>query len=269
MKTVLRFGDSGADVKRLQQALLDLGFNPGAIDGQFGGGTLAAVMALQHSQGLLADGVAGPRTQSALGLAASPLLADTTAGFTVQIAGQMCPFTPLAHIKSNLPVLLQALSRRGLHDRTMALMAVATIRAETESFLPVSEGPSRFNTSPSGHPFDLYDRRRDLGNRGAPDGARFRGRGFVQLTGRHNYATYGPRLNPAADLLAHPELANASDIAADLLCLFLGDRELQIKDALMHGNLQAARRLVNGGVHGLARFSDAYRIGDGLLPASI
>lgn len=62
----------------------------------------------------------------------------------------------------------------------MTLMAVATIRAEAESFLPISEGRSRFSTSPSGHPFDLYDKRRDLGNRGSPDGERYRGRGFVQ-----------------------------------------------------------------------------------------
>jgi peptidoglycan L-alanyl-D-glutamate endopeptidase CwlK len=54
-------------------------------------------------------------------------------------------------------------------------------------------------------------------------------------------------------------------VAADLLALFLGDRELQIKDALLHGNLMAARRLVNGGTHGLDRFSDAYRRGEALI----
>ena len=45
-----------------------------------------------------------------------------------------------------------------------------------------------------------------------------------------------------------------------------GGREVQIKDALLNGNLQAARRLVNGGLNGLDRFSEAYRIGDSLLP---
>jgi peptidoglycan L-alanyl-D-glutamate endopeptidase CwlK len=34
----------------------------------------------------------------------------------------------------------------------------------------------------------------------------------------------------------------------------------------MHGNLAAARRLVNGGSHGLSDFTDAYRTGDALLP---
>jgi len=145
------------------------------------------------------------------------------------------------------------------------LMAVATIRAETAGFMPLDEGESRFNTSPSGHPFDLYDSRKDLGNTGPRDGADFKGRGFVQLTGRLNYAKYGPMLLPPVDLLANPELANSPSVAADILSLFLRDRELQIKDALMHGNMQAARRLVNGGSNGLDQFTDAYDIGNSLI----
>ena len=264
--TMLRVGAKGSEVRRLQQALADLGFRPGLIDGDFGGGTEAAVIAFQRSRGLLPDGVAGPRTQAALGLTHDATLPSAAGEMSVQVASRMCPFTPLANIKANLPVVVDSLGRHGLQDRTMMLMAVASIRAETESFLPISEGRSRFNTSPSGAPFDLYDHRTDLGNRGSPDGQRFRGRGFIQLTGRFNYARFGPRLNPPLDLEAHPELANASDIAADLLSLFLKSRELNIKDALMHGNLQAARRLVNGGSHGLERFSEAYRTGDALLP---
>lgn len=263
---VLRLGDQGREVKALQRALLARGFNPGLADGEFGGGTLAALLAFQRSEAMLADGVAGPRTLAALGLIDTPALPDVGAQMTVQVASRMCPATPLANIKANLPVVLDSLRAKGLVHRTMTLMAVASIRAETESFLPVSEGRSRFNTSPSGHAFDLYDNRRDLGHRGAPDGERYRGRGFIQLTGRFNYNKYGPRLQPPLDLEAQPELANASKVAADLLSLFLGEREMQIKDALLHGNLQAARRLVNGGVHGLDRFSDAYKIGDSLLP---
>jgi peptidoglycan L-alanyl-D-glutamate endopeptidase CwlK len=266
MSEVLRFGSRGATVKRLQQALKQAGFNPGAIDGEFGSGVEQAVIAFQRSRGLLADGVAGPRTQNALGLMGDASLPDATPAMSVQVAGRMCPGAQLDNIKANLPVLLDALARHRLHDRTMVLMAVATIRAETASFLPVSEGRSKFNSSPGGHPFDLYDFRGDLGNQGPPDGERYRGRGFVQLTGRSNYAQYGRRLSPAIDLVAHPTLANASDVAADLLCLFLGDRELNIKDALMHQNFAAARRLVNGGSHGLDAFTEAFRTGDAMLP---
>jgi putative chitinase len=262
----LRIGDTGRAVEALQSALKERGFDPGLVDGAFGAGTEAAVLAFQRSEGLLADGVAGPRTQAALRLADSPELPDVTGQITVQVASRMCPFTPLSNIKASLPVVLDSLGRAGLGHRTMTLMAVATIRAETESFMPVSEGRSRFNTSPAGHAFDLYDNRRDLGNRGSPDGERYRGRGFVQLTGRFNYARFGPQLNPPLNLEREPELANNTRVAADLLSLFLGASELQIKDALLNGNLQAARRLVNGGLNGLDRFAEAYRIGAGLLP---
>lgn len=265
---VLKLGLGGADVLALQKALAGKGFPPGNLDSRFGRGTEAAVAAFQASEGLLADGIAGPRTLAALGLADDATLADVTDKVSLRIVVEMFPATPIGNIKRNLPIVLDALRKRTLHDRGMVLMALATIRAEVAPFLPMSEGLSKFNTSPNGHPFDLYDNRRDLGNRGPPDGERYQGRGFVQLTGRANYRTYGPRLLTPADLENSPDLASATQIAADLLALFIGDRELQIKDALMHGNLMAARRLVNGGTHGLADFTQAYETGDRLLPAS-
>lgn len=266
--TTLKTGMSGPEVKALQQALLAHGFDPGAPDGAFGGGTEAAVMAFQKSEGLLADGIAGPRTLSALGLADSDDLPSALPGVTVQVVSGMFPQTPIGNIKANLPPVTQALADSGLQDRKMVLMALATIRAETESFMPVAEGLSKFNTSPSGHPFDLYDNRKDLGNTGAPDGASFKGRGFVQLTGRANYRQFGPQLSPPLDLEADPDRAAEADTAAALLALFIKARELQIRDALLHGNLMAARRLVNGGSNGLDRFTDAYNRGDELLPPS-
>jgi putative chitinase len=262
---MLQPGSTGDSVAALQQALSAKGFNPGNIDGIFGSGTEAAVLSFQHSTGLLADGIAGPRTLSALGLADSDALPDATGNMSVQVASQMCPGATLGNIKANLPVLLASLTKYDLVDKTMLLMAVATIRVETAGFVPLDEGHSKYNTSPSGAPFDLYDNRADLGNQGAPDGADFKGRGFIQLTGRANYTRYGPRLNPPVDLVTTPELANSPQVAADLLSLFLNDRELQIKDALMHGNMQAARRLVNGGTTGIDDFTSAYNIGYSLM----
>lgn len=146
----LELGASGAAVKKLQQALADAGFAPGAIDGDFGAGTEAAVLAFQRSQGLLPDGVAGPRTQAALGMIKIGQLPSVLEEVDVQVVAQMFPATPLGHIKTHLPYILAALKEANLVDKPMVLTALATIRAETESFEPVSEGLSRFNTSPSG-----------------------------------------------------------------------------------------------------------------------
>lgn len=177
----------------------------------------------------------------------------------------MFPMTPLNNLKKNLPFVLTALEESGLTDRGIVLMALATIRAETESFRPIDEGKSRFNTSPGGRPFDLYDNRKDLGNQGSPDGATFKGRGYIQLTGRDNYRTIGTDIGLGKKLLDEPALANKPDVAANILAFFLKRKERRIKEALMAGDLRRARRLVNGGSHGLDRFTDAFRIGERLL----
>jgi len=261
----LQLNSSGPDVIALQKALQAAGFSPGAIDGSFGPGTEAAVLAFQRSEGIAADGIVGAKTATALGLAVIPSIPSAIPNVTVQVVSQMFPVTPIGNIKANLPPVLDALVSAQLPDRAMVLMALGTIRAETESFLPISEGQSRFNTSPSGHPFDLYDNRQDLGNTGAPDGANFRGRGFVQLTGRTNYRRYAGEIS--VDLVNNPELANDPQVAAKLLARFLGDREDRIREALAVNDLATARRLVNGGSNGLDRFTDAFNRGMQLISA--
>jgi putative chitinase len=188
---------------------------------------------------------------------------------TVEIAAQMVPEALRAHIESNLPLVLNALVEPQLADKPMILMALATIRAETASFQPVSEGQSRYNTSPGGHPFDLYDHRADLGNLGPPDGERFKGRGFIQLTGRSNYALHGAAIGLGDRLIENPDLANDPGIAARLLASFLKFHETKIRDALAADELGQARRLVNGGTHGLNAFEAAYDSGLPLIPDDI
>ncbi len=185
---------------------------------------------------------------------------------TVEIAMQMLPYAARANVERNLPLVLNALIGPQLSDKPMILMALATIRAETGSFLPTSEGESRYNTSPGGQPFDLYDSRADLGNIGPPDGERFKGRGFIQLTGRSNYALHGTAIGLGPQLISEPDLANDPGIAADLLANFLKHREVQIRAALAVHDLQEARRLVNGGSNGLQAFEEAYNIGLSLIP---
>jgi peptidoglycan L-alanyl-D-glutamate endopeptidase CwlK len=266
----LKEGSSGPEVVRLQQRLKDKGFDPGALDGKFGPGTEAALIGFQKSEGMAADGIAGPQTLATLDLAgASPAahqeLQNITHHVTVNHVSKMCPGAPLGNIKEYLPCVLQALVERNLGDRQMVLMAIGTIRAETGRFEPLDEGKSRYNTSPNGHPFDLYDNRRDLGNRGRPDGNDFKGRGFVQLTGRANYQRFSVQLGLGNGLVDNPKLANDPKVAADLLALFLKDKEARIRKALLDDDLRGARKLVNGGSHGLAEFSEAYRIGHALL----
>jgi predicted chitinase len=264
----LGLGDEGVEVKNLQTRLLELGFRTGTPDGIFGPITRSAVSAFQRSRGLLVDGYAGPITLRALDLITQEeYLAAVTVipRVTVDLVAKLFPGTSVANIEQYLPFVLQALAEAELVDKNMVLMALATIRVETGAFRPLSELPSKFNTLPPGPPFNLYDFRSDLGNEGPPDGERFKGRGFIQLTGRDNYQRYGQKIGLDNQLIENPELANSPQIAGKLLAAFLQDKEKKIREALQEGRLDAARRLVNGGVHGLALFEKTFRMGTQLI----
>jgi peptidoglycan L-alanyl-D-glutamate endopeptidase CwlK len=249
----------------LQHKLRSAGFPPGRIDGAFGRATETALAAFQRCHGLLADGVAGPVTWSRLAGLGEGQASDLSNLVDVALVCEIFPHTPVPPIRRHLPAVLAGLRAAGLVDKPMLLMALATIRAESEGFAPVAEQVSRFNTSPDGAEFDLYDHRRDLGNLGPPHGRQYRGRGFVQLTGRDNYRRYGEAIGLGQRLVAEPDRALEPGIAGRLLAAFLADRERPIKEALLEDDLARARRLVNGGRHGLDRFTAAYRAGERLL----
>ena len=65
---VLRRGNKGEDVKKLQRLLLEKGYSVGScgVDGDFGSATQAAVKAFQKANKLTADGVVGEKTWAAL-----------------------------------------------------------------------------------------------------------------------------------------------------------------------------------------------------------
>jgi peptidoglycan L-alanyl-D-glutamate endopeptidase CwlK len=279
--SVLKKDSSGPDVLTLQSTLKQLGFDPQGVDGVFGAGTESAVIAFQQSKGLTPDGIVGPNTMAALQASAAlsgagvgsatssasvaTSTALTAANVTVAQVAKMFPGVSLTNIQTNLPFVMTALIAADLDDKDMVLMALATIRAETGNFTPLSEFQSKFNTAPGGPPFGLYDNRKDLGNLGPPDGANFKGRGYIQLTGRSNYQIHGAAIGLGNQLVNNPSLANQPDIAAKLLASFLKSKEAKIRNALANNDLAMARKLVNGGSHGLEAFTDAFNIGNKLI----
>jgi putative chitinase len=95
-------------------------------------------------------------------------------------------------------------------DRRQLAYCLATFKWETaHTMLPIDEfgSDAYFNTRYG--PQTTVGKR--LGNTQAGDGARFHGRGFVQLTGRSNYARAGAFTG--ADLIDNPQLAKDRNLA--------------------------------------------------------
>ncbi|MCL3862345.1 phage tail tip lysozyme [Actinotalea sp. K2] len=63
---LIRRGDRGDAVRRLQEQLTTAGHDPGVVDGIFGQATDRAVRSFQAANGLTADGIVGPHTERAL-----------------------------------------------------------------------------------------------------------------------------------------------------------------------------------------------------------
>lgn len=266
---ILCRGSKGEKVARLQALLCLAEINAKPIDGDFGSGTERAVRTYQDSKGLPSTGEADQDTQIAVGMNRP----DTTKtpvpvidNITVDIVAQMFSrFTPRLNIETYLSEVLAALKQADMDDRDLVLMALATIRAETEGFESISEKQSIYNTDPGAHPFNKYDNLPSLGNHGRPDGERYRGRGFIQLTGRANYQRYGERLGVGSRLIDEPELANDSRAAARILTEFIKDKRNLAKYAILGHDLRTVRRLINGGSYGLDRFTEAFDTGVRLL----
>jgi putative chitinase len=133
--------------------------------------------------------------------------------------------------------------------------ALATAWHETaHTMQPVKEygGPSYF--------FRMYDPQGQrpavaarLGNTKAGDGVKYAGRGYVQLTGRSNYAKAAVKLSQ--DILAQPDLAMRRDFAADIMRLGMIEGwitgkgfsdYLPTKEGAARSGFKLARRIING-----------------------
>lgn len=66
-----KYGSRGNEVKTIQDKLKRWGYYTGNVDGVYGSLTVSAVKKFQQKNGLTVDGIAGPRTLSAMGIASS------------------------------------------------------------------------------------------------------------------------------------------------------------------------------------------------------
>jgi len=111
--------------------------------------------------------------------------------------------------------------------------AMATCRVEVgKNFKPIMEYASG----------EAYEGRRDLGNTEKGDGVRYKGRGYIQLTGRSNYALFGQKIG--VDLISNPDLALDVEVGAKILAHYFKDRG--VIEACLAKDWLSVRKLING-----------------------
>ncbi|MBV9921914.1 MAG: M15 family metallopeptidase, partial [Pseudonocardia sp.] len=119
-----------------------------------------------------------------------------------------------------------------------------------------------------------YEGDADLGNTQPGDGPRFKGRGPIQVTGRHNYTAlsqwaFDNGLVPSATFFVDDPEALASDQYGFMGVTWYWTTQRPMNDAADAQDVALATQYVNGGENGLAdrtnRFNAAMGMGDVLL----
>lgn len=120
-----------------------------------------------------------------------------------------------------------------------------------------------------------YEGRKDLGNVQAGDGSRFRGRGPIQITGRHNYMQFTAWARKmdrdAPDFVASPEAVN-TDPWEGLVAIWYWDWR-NLNTVADRGDYEAVTQRINGGLNGYAdrqaRYARAALVLMGRKPADV
>lgn len=158
---------------------------------------------------------------------------------------------PLASAQKWAPSLTDAMREGEINTRLRQSAFLAQIGHESGSLVYVREigGPSYFAK---------YNGRKDLGNTQPGDGARFCGRGLIQVTGRSNYSKCSKALFGDDRLLKTPDLLEQPEWAAKSAVWFWSTRNLnELADADRFTDLT---KKINGGTNGIEDRKARYRL---------
>ncbi len=160
--------------------------------------------------------------------------------------------SPVRNVQTCWPVIYAELEARGVGDFPVQVAALATVGVESGTFLPIAETWWLPEYAREAYHTRLYEGRSDLGNVVPGDGHRFCGRGWIQITGRANYTSYGQRIG--VDLVGDPDLALDPSVAAKIFAVYFQNHRstdgYNVADAARAGLWRLTRLLVNGGYAG-------------------
>jgi len=222
---LLKIGSEGQDVIKLQNKL---GVDP---IGKFGPKTEAAVKAWQSANGITADGIVGDGTWgkmfaenivSAPTVITEPAPVKSVGGLKLSGLKGHIPDAVIAQIPDtaakfeiNTPLRLAHFLAQCGHESGGFRLTKENLNYSAKGligtfkkYFPTLESAAPYERKPEKIANKVYGGRMGNGPESSGDGAKFCGRGYIQLTGKDNYTAFGKSINE--DMSANPDKVASS-----------------------------------------------------------
>jgi len=216
---ILKKGDNNENVKLMQQKL---GIEPAVTN--FGPKTEAAVKEWQAKNGLTPDGIVGPATWAKIMGESTPIPAapvqpvanvgglklDKLKGHIPDAVIQMIPDTA-AKFQINTPLrlahfLAQCGHESGGFKATQENLNYSAkgLAGIFKKYFPTEAAAAPYARNPQKIASKVYGGRMGNGPESTGEGYKFRGRGYIQLTGKENYTAFGKSIGE--DIISNPDV---------------------------------------------------------------
>jgi putative chitinase len=262
---VLKVGSEGADVKKLQEKL-----GVEAI-GKFGPKTEAAVKAWQKANGLKDDGIVGDATWSKLfgeepkqpQVVKEDVVIPSGGSLNIEKLKGHIPDAVLAQIPETAKKFNITNNLRLAHFLSQCGHESGNFKAVSENLNYSADGlkkifgkyfPGNLNESYARQPEKIasrvYASRMGNGDEASKEGFKFRGRGYIQLTGKANYTNFTKFIGE--DCVSNPYLVATKYPLASAAFFFDSNKLWVICDkGADDATVTAVTKRVNGGTIGL------------------
>ena len=217
---LLKKGDNNENVKLMQQKL---GIEPAVTN--FGPKTEAAVKEWQAKNGLTADGIVGPSTWA-------KIMGESAAAPTPIVSAPIASVGGLkleklkGHIPDAVISMIPAVAQKFQIDSALRLAhflaqcghesggfrltkenlnySAKGLNGIFKKYFPTLESALPYERKPEKIANKVYGGRMGNGPEASGDGAKFCGRGYIQLTGKDNYTAFGKSIGE--DVCANPQV---------------------------------------------------------------
>ena len=260
---LLKIGSNGNDVIALQKFL---GLS---ADGSFGPGTDKAVKDWQTKNGLTADGIVGDTTWAKMGLGSStptatPSVAVPPSNFKLDKLKGHVPDSVIAQIPDTAAKFNITTPLRLAHFLAQCGHESGGFKAVSENLNYGAKGlrgifgkyfstdalALQYERKPEKIANRVYSSRMGNGDEASGEGFKFRGRGYIQLTGKSNYASFDKTVED--DIVGNPDLVATKYPLASAAFFFNNNSLWTICDKGADvATVTAVTKRVNGGTIGL------------------